>query len=223
MDVASGLSRVRESIREACVASGRDPADVTLVAVSKRFPAEVVAAARAAGQVDFGESYGQELRDKSAALGDGPRWHFIGRIQANKARYIAPVAWRVHALEDVAQAEALARRAPGVLSCLVEVNLGREASKGGVLPEQTLERVAALSAIEGVRITGLMGMPPLVDDPEDAAPFFAELADLAARGRAAGFALDELSMGTTQDYPVAIRHGATFVRVGEAIFGPRPR
>lgn len=220
MTIREGLARVRARIDAACLAAGRDPSEVSLVAVSKTFPIEALREARDAGQLDLGESYAQELRDKAAAL-DGVRWHFIGRLQTNKAKYVAPVAYRIHALETVEQAEALAKRAPGPLKCLVSVHTGDEESKGGVPPAQVLERCRALAAVPGIEVVGLMTLPPYTEDPEGAAPHFAEVAALAARGRAEGLPLTELSMGMSHDFEVAIRHGATWVRVGTAIFGAR--
>lgn len=222
MTVADRLLAVRADVARACMDAGRDPAEVELVAVSKTWPIGPIEEAAAAGQLHFGESYAQELRDKAPQRPD-LRWHFVGRIQRNKAKYIALHAYRIHALESVAQAEALARRAPAPLTCLVAVNVGREPGKSGVDPEQTLERCAELQAVDGIEIAGLMCLPPVTPEPEGAAPYFAELADLAQRGRARGLPLHELSMGMTADYAVAIAHGATWVRVGTAIFGPRIR
>ncbi len=221
MAIASALQGVRTRIEAAARDAGRDPAGIQLIAVSKTFPAEAVAEAAACDQVHFGESYAQELRDKAAALPGALRWHFIGRLQTNKARYIAPVAHRVHALETVRQAEALVRRAPGPLRCLVPVNAAGEASKGGLPPREVLDRCEVLSKIEGIEIVGLMTLPPWSEDPQDAAPWFAQVADLAARGRARGIPLHELSMGMSHDFEVAIHHGATWVRVGTAVFGER--
>ena len=221
MSVAANLAAVRAQLAAACSASGRDPSDVQLLAVSKVHPVSKIDEAVAAGQLDFGESYAQELRDKARERPD-LRWHFVGRIQKNKAKYIAPVAHRIHALETVPQAQALLKRATGPLHALIAVNIGREPQKSGVLPTDTLARCKELEQLDGLNITGLMCLPPLAPDPEDTAPFFAELADLAARGRAEGLALNELSMGMSHDFHVAIRHGATCVRVGTAIFGPRP-
>ncbi len=222
--IASRLTQVKQRIAQACAAAGRDPDEVGLVAVSKTFPAEVVEQAWAFGHRDFGENYAQELRDKGQAFesaGREIRWHYVGRVQSNKAKYIAPRAFRVHALEEVRHAEALAKRAPGPLRCLVSVDVGREKSKGGVPPERALERCRALQEVDGIEVVGLMCLPPFREDPEDVAPFFEELADLAARGRADGQPLHELSMGMSHDFPVAIRHGATWVRIGTAVFGPR--
>lgn len=220
--IAANLASIRADIARACAEAGRSPDEVGLIAVSKTFPAEAIAQAREAGQQHFGESYAQELRDKARAFPD-LTWHFIGRLQTNKAKYVAPVAHRVHALETVDQAEALARRAPDTLRCLVSVNLAGEGSKGGVRPSEALDRCAALSRIDKIEVVGLMCLPPFTEDPEDAGPWFAELADLAARGRARGLPLTELSMGMSHDFRVAIRHGATWIRVGTAIFGERAR
>lgn len=222
-DVAAGLARVRAQIAEACRAAGRDPSEVGLVAVGKTKPVELLREAVAAGQLDLGENYAQELRDKAAALADVPglRWHYVGRLQSNKAKYVGPVAYRVHALEEVRHAEALAAAAPDGVDALVAVNVGGEDSKGGVAPGEVVARVRALSAVPGVRIRGLMTIPPYREDPEDVGPSFAELASLRDRVRADGFDAPELSMGMSHDFAVAIRHGATWVRVGTAVFGAR--
>jgi pyridoxal phosphate enzyme (YggS family) len=219
---AERLAAVRAGIADAARAAGRDPATIGLVAVSKKHPGSAIRAAYAAGHRDFGENYAQELRDKGAELADlDLRWHYIGRLQSNKAKYVAPLAFRMHALENVSQAEALGKRAPAPLKCLVSVHLGDEATKAGVAPAVALDRCAELDRVAGIQVVGLMALPPYREDPEDVAPFFEELADLAARGRARGQGLTELSMGMSHDYAVAIRHGATWVRVGTAIFGPR--
>jgi len=214
------FENVQARVAQACHDAGRDPNDVGLIAVSKTFPIEDIRTVAAQGQQHFGESYAQELTLKAEVYPEAS-WHFIGRIQRNKAKHIATTAYRVHALETVRQAEALVRRCPDTLHALLAVNIAREESKSGVLPEQALERVEALSRIEGLRIRGLMTMPPFSEDPEDGADFFEELADLAARGRRQGLALTELSMGMSHDAHVAIRHGATWVRIGSAIFGGR--
>ena len=221
MSLTERLLAVRRRVDAAAVEAGRDPASVQLIAVSKTHPLEAVEAAAGVGQLHFGESYAQELRDKGAARPD-LTWHFIGRIQVNKAKYIAARAARVHALETEAQAQALGARAVGgALRCLVSVNLAGEASKGGVSADDALDACARLRRVPGIEVVGLMTLPPPVDDPERAAPWFAALAELAARGRERGLPLTELSMGMTHDFEVAIRHGATWVRVGTAIFGER--
>lgn len=222
--IAERLAAVRGRIAAACAAAGRDPSEVGLIAVSKTHPASAILQAHAAGHVDFGENYAQELRDKArdlTALRPPVRWHYIGRIQTNKAKFIAPVSARIHAVESARHAEALAQRAAGTLKVLVAVHQGGEASKSGVPPSRVLDVCAEISRLASIEVVGLMSLPPPTPDPEDAAPYFAELADLAARGRARGLGLTELSMGMSHDYEVAIRYGATWVRVGTAIFGPR--
>jgi pyridoxal phosphate enzyme (YggS family) len=221
--IAAALATVRSRIAAAITASGRDPASVQLVAVGKTQPSSALREAYAAGQRDFGENYAQELRDKARELADLPgiRWHFIGRLQTNKAKYVAPVAYRVHAIESVPEAEALAARATGPLTVLLAVNVADETSKGGVPSSLALETATRVSAVPGITVGGLMTLPPYSDDPAASAPHFAALAELAARGRAAGLPLDELSMGMSHDLEVAIAAGATWVRVGTAIFGVR--
>ena len=216
------LRDVRAQVAAACREAGRAPESVHLIAVSKTEPVDALQEAYDAGQRHFGESYAQELRDKARRLHE-VQWHFIGRIQKNKVKYIAPVAHRIHSLETVAQAEALAKRAPDPLKCLLSVNIAHQESKSGTLPRHALDRCKALQAIAGIEMVGLMCLPPFDADPEASSPWFEEIAALAASGRDDGLALTELSMGMSNDFPVAIRHGATWIRVGTAIFGPRLR
>ena len=225
MSSTQRLLDVQARLRAACEAAGRDPATVHLIAVSKTFPAEAIDPLYAAGQHHFGENYAQELRDKGesfAARGvEDIIWHFIGRIQSNKIKHIAPRASYVHAVEKLTHAEALAQHATAPIKILLSVNIGEEESKGGVLPDEVLARCAELDAVEGIELCGLMCMPPRCEDPEDSAPFFARMAELARAGRERGLDLRELSMGMSSDFHVAVRYGATFVRVGSAIFGAR--
>lgn len=222
MGVADRLAALRADIARACADASRAPDSVQLVAVSKKHSVQAIREAYAAGQRDFGENYAQELRAKAQALADllDLRWHFIGRLQTNKAKYVAPVSYRVHAIDALKQGEALASRATSPVSCLVAVHSG-DPSKGGVDPEEALDLCRGLHSTPGVRLRGLMTLPPWTEDPADAAPFFAHLGSLATEGRAQGLPLDELSMGMTHDYRTAIAHGATWVRIGTAIFGPR--
>lgn len=211
MSIAENLTRIRASL----------PPSVRLIAVSKTRPAEVVKEALLAGQVDFGENYAQELRDK-ADLVPGARWHFIGALQRNKVKYVVGRADLVHDVDSIELAEELGKRSGARRTgVLVGVNFG-EAQKSGVSASAALELCRCIQNIAGVELRGLMCIPPPSDDPEAAAPYFAELADLAARGRADGLPLAELSMGMSHDWQVAVRHGATMIRVGTAIFGARP-
>ena len=198
----------------------RDPAEVELIAVSKRQPAEAVREAYQAGLRAFGENYAQELRDKAETLAElrGLRWHAIGPLQTNKAKYVARHAHAFHALDRLEIAEELSRRRTlEPLRCFLEVNLGNEESKGGVAPGELAALLAAVQPLPGLRVVGLMALPPLGPTAEESRPHFRALRELAAR-----VGLGELSMGTTHDYEVAIEEGATCVRVGTAIFGERP-
>ena len=219
-EVARRLEELRAGLREACRAAGRREDSVELLAVSKLQPLEALREAYAAGVRAFGENYAQELRDKSAALADLPgiRWHAIGPLQTNKAKYVARSAHVFHALDRAEVAEELSRRRTGApLEVYLEVNLGGEASKGGVRAAEVPALAERVRQLPGLRLVGLMAMPPLGPTAEGSRPHFRRLAELA---RAQG--LTGLSMGTTHDYRVAIEEGATVVRVGTALFGERP-
>ncbi len=226
-EIAGRLAAVEARVAAACAAAGRERSEVRLLAVSKTKPAALIRAALDAGQRDFGENYAQELRDKARAFegaAPAPRWHFIGHLQRNKVKYVVGRAALLHAVHSLRLGEAIGRRAGGhPQAVLVEVNVGGEASKSGVRPAEALGLCEALAAVEGVSVRGLMAIPPRREDPADAAPFFRELAALAAEGRRRGLALTELSMGMSHDFEVAIACGATIVRVGTAIFGARDR
>jgi len=210
---------------DAAITHGRAADSVQLVAVSKTRPLDRITDAIVLGQHHFGENYAQELRDKSQALRNEnhPRvfWHFIGHIQRNKAKYIAAAAYRVHALETEAQAQALVRRSENGIDALIAVNIANESTKSGVAPTKAIAHCKQLSSVPGLRLRGLMCMPPPAEDPEASAPFFEELAHLAQKGQQDGLPLTELSMGMSHDFEVAIRYHATWIRVGSAIFGPR--
>jgi PLP dependent protein len=215
MSIAENLAAIRTQL----------PPTTTLVAVSKTRPAEAVREALLAGQVHFGENYAQELRDKVDEVGAGPTWHFIGSLQRNKVKFVVGRAALIHDVDSLALAEEISKRSgERPTDILVGVNMG-EAQKSGVAPSEALALCKAITALSGVRLRGMMTIPPATEDPEGAAPFFQELAALAARGRAEELPLAELSMGMSHDWHVAIRNGATIVRVGTAIFGaraPRP-
>jgi pyridoxal phosphate enzyme (YggS family) len=213
MGVKEGLLQVREKMARACARAGRAESSVKLVAVSKSQPLEKLRAAAAAGQLAFGENYAQELRDKSAEL-PGMEWHFLGALQTNKAKLVAGRAALIHTCDRLALAQEIAKRAPAGQRVLLEVNVGREPQKAGVLPEDAPALLAQVRALPGLRCEGLMCIPPLEQDPR---PHFRALRELAAR-----LQLPELSMGMSADYEIAIEEGATLVRVGTAIFGERP-
>lgn len=225
-EIAANLTDVQARIAAAERGAGRAAGSVRLVAVSKKMTVDDVRAALAAGQRIFGESYGQELRDKRAALAAEaapPEWHFIGPLQSNKVKYVAGQAALIHAVDSAALLEAIdARGAPQ--ACLVQVNVTGEAQKRGVAPADLPALLDRFASLPFARCEGLMLIPPLTAQPEDARPHFAALRALrdreATRGRP-NVDLKELSMGMSGDVEIAIAEGATLVRVGTAIFGGR--
>jgi len=218
----SRLAEVRARIARAAESSRRDPAGVRLIAVSKLQPLESIQAALAAGQLRFGENYAQELREKSEALGTGPEWHFLGALQTNKVKLVVGRAALIHTCDRLPLAQELHKRAAAlglVQRVLIEVNLGDEAQKGGVAPGGLLELLRQLKQLPSLRAEGLMCIPPAHQEPR---PHFRALARLREQARAAGYEhIEELSMGMSADYELAIAEGATLVRVGTAIFGER--
>jgi len=197
----------------------RLPAGVTLVAVSKTQPASAIREAYAAGQRHFGENYAQEWREKAEALADLPdlTWHFIGALQTNKVKYLAGRVGYVHTVDRLELARELSKRfaaAGAVARVFLEINLGGEAQKAGCPPEAAPALLEAVRALPGVAPVGLMCIPPPEDDP---VPHFRALKALAGR-----LGLPELSMGMSGDWEQAVAEGATFVRVGSALFGARP-
>lgn len=218
--VAEALAQVEGRIAAACARAGRARSAVELVAVSKLQPAAKIREAYAAGQRAFGENYAQELRDKHEELSalQGLRWHAIGPLQANKAKYVAKAAHAFHALDRLEVARELSKRRTGAaLKCFLQVNVGDEASKSGVPPAGARALADAVRALPALELVGLMALPPLAGDPETMRPHFRMLRVLAEE-----LSLPGLSMGTTHDFEIAIEEGATVVRVGTAIFGERP-
>jgi pyridoxal phosphate enzyme (YggS family) len=215
-----GVAEVRGRIAAACARSGRDPGVVALVAVTKYASVEAAARVVAEGVLDLAENHVQQLRDRArepALVGLGVRWHAIGPLQTNKARDVARLASAFHALDRVEVAEALSARreadGAGPLDCFVQVNVADEPTKAGVALGEAGWLVAACGVLPGVRVVGLMAMPPLASVPEESRRWFAAL-----RGLAEDLGLDGLSMGTTADFEVAVEEGATVVRVGAALF-----
>lgn len=223
------LDKLRKTIVQAAQLHGRAASDITLIAVSKTRTPEQIREAYRAGQRDFGENYVQELTEKALILKELPdiRWHMIGHLQTNKVRKIVSVADVVHTIDRVSVIDELAKRyarepraSHAPLSVLIELNLAHdrasEIDKTGAPAEELDMLIERVKAHGCLRLTGLMTVPPIADDPNDALVYFDRLATLAReRG------LQELSMGMSHDYEQAIASGATMVRVGEAIFGPR--
>jgi len=223
------LRAVTERIATAARAAGRDPAGVSLVAVSKTFPADAVAAAHAAGQVAFGENYVQEAVDKIETLRPQRselEWHFIGPIQSNKTRAIAEQFDWVQSIDRLKVAQRLSeQRLPGLpaLNVLLQVNISGEGSKSGVAPDAVAALAQAVGQLPRLKLRGLMAIPePEADAARQRVPL-AAMRTLFDRLRAAGFALDTLSMGMSADLESAVLEGSTMVRIGTAIFGERER
>ena len=222
--IAQRWAAVRERASAAAERAGRDPSEVTVIAVAKTFPADAVAEAIEAGAIDIGENRAQELRDKMAAIGDRARWHFVGPLQSNKVRNIAGRVALVHSVDRFGLGEAIARRAATVgatQDVLIEVNLAGEATKAGIEPPRAAALAAEIQQLDGIEVRGLMAIPPASPDPERTRDHFKELASLRDEVVTRVPSASGLSMGMTRDFEVAIEEGATWVRVGEAIFGPR--
>ena len=223
--ILANLREVRDRIAQAARRSGRTPDAVRLVAVTKTVPAETIPILLAAGQADIGENQAQQLRDRARELaGPGVRWHMIGHLQRNKVKYVVPVCAMIHSVDSPRLAEEISKRAAAFgarATCLLEVNAGGEEAKWGVPPPEAPRLAAAVAALPGVDLVGLMTMAPLADDPQTVRPVFAALRECLARVNREGDVpkpLAELSMGMTQDYETAVEEGATIVRIGTALF-----
>ncbi len=224
-DIAGNLQAIRTCIDHACATAGRDPASVSLVAVSKTFPAEAIQAAHHAGHRVFGESKVQEALPKLDTLPRDIEWHFIGRMQRNKLRKILASFAIVHGIDSMALASA-ADRIAGELGrpakIYLQVNLADEATKGGFSPSELEAEIPALAAMANLDIQGLMAIPPPADSDAQARQWFAALRELRDRIEASHpLRMPGLSMGMSDDFEAAIAEGATCVRVGSAIFGKR--
>jgi pyridoxal phosphate enzyme (YggS family) len=211
------LEAVEERIHAACQRSGRNRSEITLIAVTKVFPASIVREAYDTGMRDFGENYVQEFSDKAPQLGamPGARFHLIGHLQSNKAK---PAAELFHVIQTV-DSPKLARRLDAVgkpLDVMIEVKLSSEEAKAGADSEAVPDLIDAIGDCPNLRLTGLMTMPPWSDDPELSRPYFRRMRELA---RATG--ISNLSMGMSHDFEAAIEEGATHIRVGTALFGKR--
>ncbi len=223
--ISENLSALRSQIAEAAAKAGRASDEIELVAVSKAQPPEAIAEAVQAGQIVFGENRVQEAQAKAPLLSSRIRWHFIGHLQSNKVRLALSLFERIHGVDSLDLAreiDRLAAEAGLFPKVLLEVNLARESSKHGFDPETLRAQMEALLGLERLVLDGLMAIPPFTPKAEDSRPRFAALRELRER-LATEFRvpLPELSMGMSHDFPIAIEEGATFVRVGTALFGER--
>lgn len=227
--IATNLRRVHETIADAARQAGRDPAAIRLIAVSKTMPPAVIEAAWRAGQTEFGENTVQDALSKIPAFQDrNLTWHFIGHLQSNKAKFIPDHFSWVHSIDSLALARKLSQacqRKGMCVNALVQINISREASKHGVSPERLYRVMDELlsAALSGIALRGLMTLGRFDADDEELRHGFAQLRDLrdGCQQRFGLSDFSELSMGMTQDYPVAVAEGATMVRIGTAIFGER--
>jgi pyridoxal phosphate enzyme (YggS family) len=233
------IKKIYRRIANAAMRAGREPDEVTLIAVSKNVSADVVKEAVEAGMRDFGENRVQEFREKREMLSrevelyslDSPagyrvRWHLIGHLQKNKAKAAVELFDVIHSLDSLELAGHINKHAGNVgkmQSVLIQVKLSDEESKYGIIKEELIGIIDALTGMKNLRIEGLMTIPPFFDDPEKVRPFFRELRETRDRVEAMGFGFAELSMGMSHDFEVAIEEGATMVRVGTAIFGERKK
>jgi PLP dependent protein len=216
LDMRANLGRVQEAVARACARAGRSPDHVLLIAVSKTMDVERVRLAIAAGVAALGENRVQEAKEKIEALGRPVPWHLIGSLQTNKARDAARLFDWIHSVDRLDLAHELSRRAERALNILLQVNLGDEPQKGGVAPAELKRLHEMVAALPNLKVRGLMAIPPATEQPEQARPFFRQLRELREQ-----LGLEHCSMGMSADFEVAIEEGATMVRVGTAIFGPR--
>ena len=225
--VKENLQKVERRIEEACKRAGRSRDEVTLIAVSKTKPVEMIREAMDGGIEDFGENKVQEMCGKMEEIKEPLRWHLIGHLQRNKVKYVVGKAFLIHSVDSLRLAEEIQKEAEKknvVCPILVEINIGEEESKSGIKKEEAIELVKQISALSRVRIKGLMCVPPATPDPENSRGYFRRMKQLREeiqKLELPGVEMKELSMGMTGDFEVAVEEGATYVRVGTAIFGER--
>jgi len=227
--ICTNLEQIRSVIRETALKCERDPQEIKLVAISKRMPAEMVAEAHKCEQILFGENYLQDAEKKISLLPPSLRWHFIGHLQSNKAKMAAELFQMIETVDRLKIAQALDRYAGLLqkkLDVLIQVNVGREPQKSGILPEDAGDLLRAMQPLTNLRMRGLMTMPPYGREAEASRPWFQALkklsVDLAGENCFYDNKAVELSMGMSGDFKVAIEEGATLIRLGTAIFGERP-
>lgn len=211
------MASVRARVEEACGRVGRSPEDVTIVAVSKGRTVEAIRSVYETGHRDFGENRAAELAEKAPVLPADIRWHFVGHLQSNKARVVRPIAEVLHSLDRMSLAKAWLKGAGSPPPAYVQVNIGREPQKYGLDPSEAVDAAGRFAAL-GLELIGVMAILPIVERPEEARPYFQELASLRRQMAHDIPAMAGLSMGMTDDFEVAVEEGATAIRVGRAIF-----
>ena len=224
--IKENLLRVTERIEKAARRAGRDPKEIKLVAVSKTVEADRIKVAIETGVSILGENYVQEAQKKIEEIGRPVAWHFIGHLQTNKAKYAIRLFEMIHSLDSLPLAEELNRRAEQggqVAKVMIEVNISGEATKFGTDEEKVFSIARGILNLNHLSLEGLMTMPPYFDSPEMSRPYYIKLRELKEKMIREGIPLKELSMGMSNDFEIAIEEGATYVRVGTAIFGERKR
>lgn len=226
--IAENLAEVRERISQAIQKSGREPDSARLITVSKQISVDRIEEARTAGAVVFGENKIQEAIPKIEQMGtEGISWHFIGHLQKNKVKFLDERFDLIHSVDSLELAEKIAKHCHSenrVQRILLQVNVSGEAAKFGMEPNELEKQMAEFSQLQGVQVEGLMTIPPFDSDPENSRRHFSRLRELREQyEKQNGLPLNELSMGMSHDFEVAVEEGATLVRVGTAIFGPRPK
>ncbi len=226
-NIAANIDEIKKRIALSAARAGRDPGEIKLMAVTKTVAAGRVKEAIDAGITLFGENYVQEAKDKIASLGKNVQWHMIGHLQTNKSKYVVHLFNCVQSVDRLELAQELDKRAELAgykIDALIEVNVSGEQTKSGIAAPDAINLVKRVSALENISVRGLMTMPPFSDNPEDSRPYFRALKEISrqiSEARIPCVMMDELSMGMTDDFEVAIEEGATIVRIGRAIFGER--
>jgi pyridoxal phosphate enzyme (YggS family) len=219
--IRANLARARGRIKEACVRAGRDPGDVEILAATKYVAPAAMETLAAAGVTLVGENRAQDLRAKHDLYGDRFRWDFIGHLQSNKVRRVLPLVRLIHAVDSLSLVEEIDRRAAEPAAVLLQVNISKEDSKYGIIPPEVDRFLKEASRFQKVNFTGLMTMPPLAADSEAVRPIFSDLRELASKLSHEWqdrYQFRQLSMGTSNDYVVAVQEGATIVRLGSVLF-----
>lgn len=225
--IAANIKAIRQRLAAAAARSQREPDSIKLLAVTKTVSPAHVGEAIAAGVTAFGENYVQEAKEKIAAIDKRVEWHMIGYLQTNKVKYVANLFDYIHSVDRMELAREINRRAALTgrqMNILVEINISGEDTKSGVPAIHAIELIKAISSLENISVKGLMTMAPYSDNPENSRPYFSELKSLQKKiisEDIPGIRMDELSMGMTDDFEIAIEEGATIVRIGRAIFGER--
>lgn len=224
-NIAENVLIINDRISRAARKAGRDPSEITLIAVTKTVELKRIKEAVSAGLRTFGENYVQEAQEKIAKIKDKHvRWHFIGHLQKNKAKFAVELFNMIHTVDSLELAQELNKKAAAPLEILIEVNIGKEKTKAGTDPEGAVKLAKAISGMPNLRLRGLMAIPPQFEEAEMSRPYFAMIRRLAERinkEKFPGVFVRDLSMGMSNDFEVAIEEGATMIRIGTAIFGTR--